>query len=131
MVRAYTNLAGLSKALARAGLSGNEARSMAPFCANFTRAHDLFDFVDAGDKKENADFKIRELFRLFVENGACKHIFFAGWYVSLKHGYREPFTYTVHGLSRDTVKTALNKTNMAKCDEVPGVRVDLDPKNVC
>lgn len=78
MVRIYTNLAGLSKALARAGLSGNESRSLAPFCASFTRAQDLFDFVDAGDKKENADFKIREMFRLFADNSQCKHIFFAG-----------------------------------------------------
>ncbi|KAG9680727.1 hypothetical protein KCU95_g15302, partial [Aureobasidium melanogenum] len=78
MVRAYTNLAGLSKTLARAGLVGHEARSLSPFCSNFTRAHDLFDFVDAGDKKENADNKIREMFRLFVENNQCKHIFFAG-----------------------------------------------------
>ncbi|THW40676.1 hypothetical protein D6D21_06710 [Aureobasidium pullulans] len=78
MVRAYTNLAGLSKTLARAGLAGNEARSLSPFCSNFTRAHDLFDFVDAGDKKENADNKIREMFRLFIENNQCKHIFFAG-----------------------------------------------------
>jgi hypothetical protein len=78
MVRAYTNLAGLSKTLARAGLVGHEARSLSPFCSNFTRAQDLFDFVDAGDKKENADNKIREMFRLFVENNQCKHIFFAG-----------------------------------------------------
>lgn len=78
MVRAYTNLAGLSKTLARAGLVGHEARSLSPFCSNFTRAQDLFDFVDAGDKKENADNKIREMFRLFVENNQCRHIFFAG-----------------------------------------------------
>jgi hypothetical protein len=49
MVRAYTNLAGLSKTLARAGLVGNEARSLSPFCSSFARAQDLFDFVDAGD----------------------------------------------------------------------------------
>jgi hypothetical protein len=59
MVRVYANLAGLSKTLARAGLTGHEARSLAPFSANFTRSQDLFDFVDAGDKKEGADFKIR------------------------------------------------------------------------
>jgi hypothetical protein len=76
MVRAYTDLAGLSRTLFRAGLVGNEARSLSPFCSNFTRAHDLFDFVDAGDK-ENADNKIREMFRLFIENNQCKHIFFA------------------------------------------------------
>jgi hypothetical protein len=76
MVRAYTDLAGLSRTLFRAGLVGNEARSLSPFCSNFTRAHDLFDFVDAVDK-ENADNKIREMFRLFIENNQCKHIFFA------------------------------------------------------
>jgi hypothetical protein len=59
MVRIYANLQGLSKACARASLAGNEARSLAPFTASFTRAQELFDFVDAGDKKEGADFKIR------------------------------------------------------------------------
>lgn len=59
MVRIYCNLAGLSKTLARAYIIGNEARSLAPFTASFTRSWDLFDFVDAGDKKEGADFKIR------------------------------------------------------------------------
>lgn len=89
MVRIYANLAGLSKALARAGLSGNEARSLAPFTASFTRAQDLYDFVDAGDKKENADFKIREMFRLFAENSQCKHIFFAGCH---DNGYLQMLT---------------------------------------
>jgi hypothetical protein len=59
MVRIYANLAGLSKTLARAGITGHEARSFAPFTASFTRSQDLFDFIDAGDKKEGADFKIR------------------------------------------------------------------------
>jgi hypothetical protein len=59
MVRIYANLAGLSNTLARAGLAGNESRSIAPFTASFTRSQDLFDFIDAGDKKEGADFKIR------------------------------------------------------------------------
>lgn len=59
MVRVYANLSGLSKALAKAGLVGQEARSLAPFSSSFTRAVDLCDFVDAGDKKDGADFKIR------------------------------------------------------------------------
>ncbi|EOD51910.1 putative ccch zinc finger dna binding protein [Neofusicoccum parvum UCRNP2] len=59
MVRIYCNLAGLSKTLARAKIVGFEARSLAPFTASFTRSRDLYDFVDAGDKKEGADFKIR------------------------------------------------------------------------
>lgn len=92
MVRVYCNLAGLSRALARAGLSGNEARSLAPFSASFTRAQELFDFVDAGDKKENADFKIREMFRLFADNSQCKHIFFAGCHDSGYLSLLSPFT---------------------------------------
>lgn len=59
MVRVYANLAGLSKTLAKTGLVGQEARSLATFTSSFTRAQDLFDFVDAGDKKDGADFKIR------------------------------------------------------------------------
>lgn len=59
MIRIYANLLGLSKALARAGLSGNEARSFATFASSFTRSQDLADYIDAGDKKEGADHKIR------------------------------------------------------------------------
>ncbi|KAI9923933.1 hypothetical protein MW887_008239 [Aspergillus wentii] len=60
MVRIYSNILGLSKTMARAGLVGNEARSLSPFASSFTRAQELFDYVDAGDKKEGADYKIRE-----------------------------------------------------------------------
>lgn len=59
MVRIYANVLGLSKSLARAGLVGNEARSLSHFTSSFTRSEDLFDYVDAGDKKEGADHKIR------------------------------------------------------------------------
>ena len=59
MVRVYANMLGLSKALARADIVGNEARSISPFASGFNRAEGLFDFVDAGDKKEGSDFKIR------------------------------------------------------------------------
>ncbi|PWY86767.1 hypothetical protein BO70DRAFT_427773 [Aspergillus heteromorphus CBS 117.55] len=92
MVRIYANVLGLSKSLARSGYVGHEARSLSPFVASFTRAQDLFDFVDAGDKKEGADYKIREMFRLFADNNQCKHIFFAGChdsgYSSLLTPYR-------------------------------------------
>lgn len=59
MVRIYSNLLGLSKALARSGLVGHEARALSPFTASFTRAQELFDWVDSDNKKEGADFKIR------------------------------------------------------------------------
>jgi hypothetical protein len=51
--------AGLSKAIAKMGFVGFQARSFAPLLAGFTRSQDLFDFADAGDKKEAAGFKIR------------------------------------------------------------------------
>ena len=77
MVRVYANLAGLSKALSKVKLAGPEKRSLAPFTASFNRSNELFDFVDAGELKENADFKIRAMFRQFVENAQCRHIYFA------------------------------------------------------
>ncbi|KAL3458267.1 hypothetical protein BJX64DRAFT_225779 [Aspergillus heterothallicus] len=92
MVRIYSNILGLSKTMARQGLVGHEARSLSTFASSFTRAQDLFDYVDAGDKKEGADYKIREMFRLFADNNQCKHIFFAGChdtgYLSLITPYR-------------------------------------------
>lgn len=77
VVRVYANVVGLSKALSKAGLAGAEKRSLAPFIANFNRSYPLTDFVDAGELKENADFKLRGLLRLYAENAQCKHIFFA------------------------------------------------------
>ena len=104
MVRVYANILGLSKVLARVGMVGHEARSLASFTSAFNRAQDLFDFVDAAEKKEGSDFKIRgkhcgsrvlskialhslylltidlksEIFRMFVELNQCRHIYFAG-----------------------------------------------------
>ncbi|KAH8846340.1 hypothetical protein MCOR27_002193 [Pyricularia oryzae] len=77
MVRVYANVAGLSKVLAKAGLVGQEGRSLSPFVANFNKSYGLFDFVDAGPLKENADFKLRAMLKLHAENAQCKHIYFA------------------------------------------------------
>ncbi|EED21150.1 conserved hypothetical protein [Talaromyces stipitatus ATCC 10500] len=92
MVRIYANILGLSHTLARAQLVGQEARSYSGFTSSFTRAQDLFDFVDAGTQKEGADYKIREMFRLFADNYQCKHIFFGGChdvgYLSMLTPYR-------------------------------------------
>ncbi|KAK7735678.1 hypothetical protein SLS53_007419 [Cytospora paraplurivora] len=77
VIRVYANVAGLSKALSKAGLLGADKRSLAPFIANFNRTYDLTDFVDAGESKENADFKLRGLLRFYAENVQCKHIYFA------------------------------------------------------
>lgn len=77
MVRIYADVVGVSKSMSKAGLLGAEKRSLAPFIANFNRSKALFDYVDAGELKENADFKLRGLLRLYAENAQCKHIFFA------------------------------------------------------
>ncbi|GLA52249.1 hypothetical protein AnigIFM63604_009091 [Aspergillus niger] len=105
MVRIYANVLGLSKSLARSGIVGQEARSLSPFTASFTRAEDLFDFVDAGDKKEGADYKIREMFRLFADNSQCKHIFFAGCHDS---GYSNLLTPYRGRTDRITLLKAAN-----------------------
>lgn len=93
VVRVYANVAGLSKALAKAGLVGPHSRAMTPFIANFNRSYPLTDFVDAGELKENADFKLRGLLRLYAENAQCKHIYFAAChdagYVSELTQYRK------------------------------------------
>ncbi|KAL4929708.1 zinc finger CCCH domain-containing protein [Aspergillus undulatus] len=93
MVRIYSNIRELSKTLARAGLVGNEARPFSTFASSFSAAQHLFDYVDAGDKKEGGQHKIRETFRLFADNAQCKHVFFAGChdasYLSMLAPYRD------------------------------------------
>lgn len=78
MVRIYSNLLGLSKSLARVGLAGHEARSISSFTSSFTRSEDLFDYIDAGDKKEGADHKIRgvhaSLCQLFYHANVSRNV---------------------------------------------------------
>lgn len=64
VVRIFASTAGLSRALSNAGILSSEPRALAPFAAAFTRSQGLFEFVDAGDKMENADFKIRGSYHL-------------------------------------------------------------------
>lgn len=99
VIRVYANVAGLSKALSKVGLVGAESRSLAPFTANFNRTYSLTDYVDAGEAKENADFKLRGLLNFHAENMQCKHIYFAAChdsgYVSelMKYrGHQDRFT---------------------------------------
>ncbi|KAF5230810.1 hypothetical protein FANTH_13703 [Fusarium anthophilum] len=77
MVRIYANLTGLSKALCKNGLAGAEKRSFSSFTAGFNRSYGLADFIDAGELKENADFKVKAILRLYADNAQCKHIYFA------------------------------------------------------
>lgn len=59
IVRVYANTAGVSRELGRAGVVGQDARSIAPFIAGFNSADALFDFVDAGEARENVKAKIK------------------------------------------------------------------------
>lgn len=59
MVRIYADVFSLSAVLARANLVGKEARSFSKFTSSFTRAQDLFDFVDVDAKMEGAKSKIK------------------------------------------------------------------------
>ncbi|KXJ88518.1 hypothetical protein Micbo1qcDRAFT_138291 [Microdochium bolleyi] len=78
IIRVYADLVGLSKFLSRNGRQcGAEKRSLAGFVAGFNRSHGLTDFVDAGELKETADFKLKAMLRLYADNAQCKHIFFA------------------------------------------------------
>jgi hypothetical protein len=78
MVRVYANVFGLSRALSKTGVVGADSRSLAPFIAGFNRSYGLSEFIDAGQLKENADFKLRAMLRLYADNSQCKHIYFAG-----------------------------------------------------
>ncbi|GKU15177.1 unnamed protein product [Fusarium langsethiae] len=77
MIRVYANLVGLSKALCKNGLAGAEKRSLSSFTSGFNRSYGLADFIDAGELKENADFKLKAILRLYADNAQCKHIYFA------------------------------------------------------
>ncbi|KAF4962294.1 hypothetical protein FSARC_9625 [Fusarium sarcochroum] len=77
MVRVYANLVGLSKALCKNGLVGAEKCSLSSFTAGFNRSYGLADFIDAGELKESADFKLKAILRLYADNTQCKHIYFA------------------------------------------------------
>ncbi|KAH6876852.1 hypothetical protein B0T10DRAFT_584893 [Thelonectria olida] len=93
MVRVYANLVGLSKYLSQDRLCGVEKRSLAPFVSGFNRSYGPTDFVDAGELKENADFKLKATLRLYADNTQCKHIYFAAChdvgYVSDLTPYRD------------------------------------------
>ena len=58
LVRAYANVRGLGEACVRNGKMKSGA-SFQSFAQGFTRRQALFDFVDVGTGKEEADNKIR------------------------------------------------------------------------
>ncbi|KAL7917568.1 hypothetical protein ACQKWADRAFT_306526 [Trichoderma austrokoningii] len=107
MVRVYADIAGLSKHLYRARLTGPEKRSLAPFVAGFNRSYGLFDFVDVGEWEETADLKLSAALNLYATNPQCKHIFFAGCHDS---GYIPDLTAFSGIKERFTLVTASDIT---------------------
>ncbi|KAL7912350.1 hypothetical protein GGI35DRAFT_312879 [Trichoderma velutinum] len=103
MVRVWANLVGLSKTLHKAGLAGPEKRSLSPFVASFNRSYGFFDFADAGEWKENADFKLRAMLNLYAENTQCKHIYFAACHDA---GYISDLTTHIGNKGRFTLITS-------------------------
>ncbi|KAF2226068.1 C-x8-C-x5-C-x3-H type zinc finger protein [Elsinoe ampelina] len=75
IVNVFVNMDGLTKKLRACGLL-NYGADMSVFAQSFGRQ--LFQFVDVGFGKERADYKLREWFRLFVNNVQCKHIVLGG-----------------------------------------------------
>ncbi|KAH6879796.1 hypothetical protein B0T10DRAFT_152378 [Thelonectria olida] len=125
MIRVYADLVGLSKCLYKNGLCGAEKRSLAPFTSGFNRSYGLTDFVDAGELKENADFKLKAMLRLYADNTQCKHIYFAAChdvgYVSDLTPYRgnsERFTLVRTPSARFHLE--FNKLGM-NVEDFPGV----------
>lgn len=83
VIRVYANLRGLSKTYADKGLLLN-ATAFADFVSGFNKAHALCDFVDAGNHKEAANTKLKEILSLHVYNVHCKQIIFGA---SADNGY--------------------------------------------
>ena len=61
VVRILLNLQGVSSAFHRYGVCGSHARAIAPFTAGFSRAYELFDVVDCGERRESCEGKIKGL----------------------------------------------------------------------
>ncbi|KAL9094470.1 MAG: hypothetical protein Q9165_003320 [Trypethelium subeluteriae] len=77
MVQIYANLEGLGRKLFSLGMISNPTE-IHTFCRAFSLNQPLFSMIDVGSGKERADHKLKEFFRLFIQNIQCKHIIFGG-----------------------------------------------------
>lgn len=77
MVHIVANFEGLSRKLASVGILRSPAE-LNHFARAFSINQPLFSFVDVGPGKERADHKIREMFRIFINNMQCRQIIFGG-----------------------------------------------------
>lgn len=93
-MRVYADTLHLSKELHRSGIIGGDARSISPFIAGFNSSNASFEFIDAGDQREDVIAKVESkkssppglqkltydqgMFTLSVEDPRCAHVLFAG-----------------------------------------------------
>ncbi|PSK60255.1 hypothetical protein B9Z65_1153 [Elsinoe australis] len=75
VVNIFVNIDGLTNKLRACGLLYPGA-DLSRFAQSF--GIKMFQFIDVGFGKERADYKLREWFRLFVNNVQCKHIVLGG-----------------------------------------------------
>jgi hypothetical protein len=73
----YINFVGLASKLTACGIIDSPEHFRIWMNA-FSINQPLFNIIDVGDGKERADHKLKETFRLFIDNNQCKHIIFGG-----------------------------------------------------
>ncbi|KAF5007693.1 hypothetical protein FDECE_5993 [Fusarium decemcellulare] len=73
----------------------------------FNRSNRLVDFIDAGELRENADFKLKAILRRYADGERCRRVYFAAYrnvdYVSdltPYRGNREKFTLIISNIPR-------------------------------
>lgn len=117
-IRIYADIGKLSRALHHAGLANSDARALGPFVAAFNSAHELNEFVDAGDSAEDTPIKLRSSFAFSATDRRCRHIFLAGCH--------DPSNATLLNLKDiDTERVTLVHTfDFSPEFRVPGVRVE-------
>ncbi|KAK3178050.1 hypothetical protein OEA41_000182 [Lepraria neglecta] len=75
VVRAYADVKNLQATCVKNGKM-KRGSSLNLFARSFNQRQGLFDFVDIGAGKEEADNKIRECLSFYLDNWQCKHVVF-------------------------------------------------------
>ncbi|KAM0446213.1 hypothetical protein ACHAQK_001130 [Fusarium lateritium] len=83
VIRVYANLKGLAQSYQNSGILSN-GQTLEEFVRGFNMGDPLCDYVDAGNGKECADEKVKALFRHYLDDVHCRHVFFGA---SADNGY--------------------------------------------
>ncbi|OCT53825.1 CCCH zinc finger DNA binding protein [Cladophialophora carrionii] len=90
VIRVYANCRGLAKTYRAAKIIPDES-VFEQFMIGFNNSHPLSDHIDAGNRKEAADSKLKANFELFYRNFHCQHVVFGGSADSSYAGFLSPF----------------------------------------